>query len=84
MSKKTLPKFLEGMPYKTWKNKIDMWKIVTAIPKEQQAITLLLESLEGNNKAEKAKSELTASDVNDENGMKVLIEKLDKVFECLS
>ena len=81
MSKKTLPKFLEGMPYKTWKNKIDMWKIVTAVPKEQQAITLLLESLEDNNKAEKAKSELTASDVNDENGMKVLIEKLDKVFE---
>ena len=81
MSKKTPPKFLKGMSYKTWKNKNDMWKIVTAVPKEQQAIIVLLESLEGNIKAEKAVSELTASDVNDENGMKALIEKLDKVLE---
>ena len=81
MSKKTPPKFLEGMSYKTWKNKIDMWKIVTAILKEQKAIIVLLESLDGNAKAEKGKSELTATDVNNENGMKLLIEKLDKVFE---
>ena len=67
------------MSYKTWKNKIDMWKIVTSIPKEQQAIIVLLESLEGNAKAEKVESELTATDVNNENGMKLLIEKLDKV-----
>ena len=41
-----------------------MWKIVTAIPKVQQAIIVLLESLEGNAKAEKVVSELTAADVN--------------------
>ena len=32
---------------------IDMWKIVAAIPKEQQAIIVFLESLTGNAKAEK-------------------------------
>ena len=58
-----------------------MWKIVTAIPKEQQAIIVLLESFEGNGKAEKAVWELTAADVNNKNGMKLLIEKSDKVFE---
>ena len=58
-----------------------MWKIVTAIPKEQQAIIVLLESPEGNTKAEKAVSELTGTDVNNENGMELLIEKLDKVSE---
>ena len=34
---------MEGISYKTWKNKIDMWKILTAIPKEQQVIIVLLE-----------------------------------------
>ena len=81
MSKKISPKFLEGMSYKTKKNKIDTWKIVIAIPKEKQAIIVLLESLEGNAKAEKAVSELTAIDVDNENVMKLLIEKLEKVFE---
>ena len=70
MSQKTLLKFLEGMLCKTWKNKI-----------EQQAVIVLLELLEGNAKAEKAVSELTAIDMNNENGMKFLIKKIDKVFE---
>ena len=77
MSKKTPPKSQEGMTNKTWKNKTDMWKM----PKEQQAIIVLLELLTGNAKAEKAVSELTATDVNNENGLKLLIEKLDEVFE---
>ena len=69
------------MSSKTWKNKIDLWKIVTGIPKEQQAIIVLLESDEGNAKAEKAVSQLTATSVYNENGMKLLTEKLDEVFE---
>ena len=81
ISKKTPPKFLEGMSYKTWKNKVDMWKIVTAIPKGQQAIIVILESLEGNAKAEKAVPKLIGTDVNNEDGMKLLIEKLERVFE---
>ena len=58
-----------------------MWKIAPAIPKEQQAIIVLLELLEGNAKAKKALSEWTATDVNNENGVKLQIEKLDEVFE---
>ena len=58
-----------------------MWKIVTAIPKEQQAIIVLLELLARNAKAEKALSELTATDVNNENGLKLLIEKLESIWK---
>ena len=58
-----------------------MWKIVTPIPKEQQAIIVSLELLEGNAKAEKAVAELKAIDVNNKNGTKLLIEKSDKIFE---
>ena len=81
MSKKTSPRFADGMPYKTWKNEIDMWKIVTSIPKERQIITVLLESLEGNVIAEKAASELTATDVDTENGMTILIKNYMKYLK---
>ena len=81
MSKKTSPRFADGMPSKTWKNEIDMWKIVTSIPKEQQIITVLLESLEGNVIAEKAASELTATDVDTENGMTILIKNYMKYLK---
>ena len=79
--KENQPQFQEGMWYKTQKNKIEIWKIVIPIPKEQQAIIAPLEFLEGNAKAEKAAAELTATDVNNKNGMKLLIEKSDKIFE---
>ena len=81
MSKKTPPKFIEGMSYKAWKNKITMWKIVTTVPKKEQAIVILLDSLEGNAKAEKAVSELTATDLNNDDGIDILFQKLDRVFE---
>ena len=53
MSKKTPPKFVNEIPYKTWKNKIDIWKVARYIPKEQKAIIVLIVSLEGNAKTEK-------------------------------
>ena len=79
--KKTPPKFTTETPYKTWKNKVEMWQIVTSVEKKQQAIIIFLESLEGNPKAEKAVSELTATDLNTDGGMNLLFEKLDKVFQ---
>ena len=36
--KTTPPTFKEGLSYKSWKNKINMWKLVSSIKKEQQAI----------------------------------------------
>ena len=43
----------------------------------QQAIIIFLESVEGNPKAEKAVSDLTATDLNTDQGMNLLFEKLD-------
>ncbi len=48
-------------------------------PKEQ-AIIILLQFLEGQSKAEKASSELTAAHLHSDIGKKVLFEKLDLVF----
>ena len=64
MSKKSPPKFKGATSYTSWKNKIEMWALVTSIPKKEQAIVVLLEALDENIKAEKAVSELTASNLN--------------------
>ena len=74
--KQTSPVFVENMLYKTWKNKIDMWKFVTSIEAKEQEI-----SFDGNPKAETAVSELTAAELNVENGLNLLLENLDKVFQ---
>ncbi|XP_077974967.1 uncharacterized protein LOC144430759 [Styela clava] len=47
------PRFGGGTSYAEWKNKLDMWISITEVPKEKQAILVRLQSLDGNNKAEK-------------------------------
>ena len=82
-SRKTAPpKFKEDVAYKTWKNKLSMWTLVTNVPKKEQAIVVLHEALEGNQKAEKAVSDLTATQLNVDDGLKVLLDKLDTAFQA--
>ena len=79
--KKTPPKFSEGTSYVAWRNKIEMWKRVTSVVKEEQVIVVLLDSLEGNSKAEKATANFTDTDLFCADGLQKLIEKLDSVFK---
>ena len=58
-----------------------MWQIVTTVEKNQQAIISFLEFLEGNPKAEKAVTDLTATDLNTDQGINLLFEKIDKVLQ---
>ena len=74
--KTTPPQFKEEMSYKSWKNKIQMWQLVTSTDKKEQAIVFLLESLDSNTKAE-----FTATELNSDGGMELLIAKLDSVFQ---
>ena len=52
--KTTPPQFKESMLYKVWKNKIQMWQLVTPVKKKERAIIVQLEPLDNNVKAEKA------------------------------
>ena len=79
--KTTPPQFKEGMSYKSWKNKIQMWQLVIYTDKKEQAIVVLLQSLDNNTKAEKAVTEFTATELNSDAGMELLIAKLDSVFQ---
>ena len=58
-----------------------MWKLLTSIQAKEPGIVRLLESIDGNAKTKKAVSELTAAELNVENGLNLLLEKLDKVFQ---
>ena len=49
--------------------------------KKEKAIVVLLESLDYNTKAEKAVSEFTATELNSDGGMELLIAKPDSVFK---
>ena len=48
--------------------------------KKEQAIIVWLESLDNNVKAEKAVDQLTVTELNVDNGMEALLNKLDSVF----
>ena len=80
-SKKTPPKFNEKMSYSAWRNKINMWEIVTSVDKKERAIIVLLDALEGNVKAEKAVQDLREEALNTTDGANILLNKSDVVFK---
>ena len=58
-----------------------MWTVICGVPQNEQGILLLLQSLTGNKRAEKAVSTLTTADVHKETGLKILWHKLDDGFQ---
>lgn len=81
MVKKLPPKFNNDIPYSNWRNKIGMWQLVTPVPKNEQAIVVVLESLEGNAKAERAASELQTESLHHDDGMERLLAHMDIAFK---
>lgn len=57
-----------------------MWQLVTSVLKNERAITVWLESLDSNVKVEKVTDQFTATDLNADDGMKTLLNKL----QCFS
>ena len=81
MSKKTSPKLADGMPYKTQKIKIHVWKNCNIYSERRTSNYCNLRiACKSNVKTEKAVSVLT-TDVNTEKRTTILIKKLDEVFE---
>ena len=58
-----------------------MWQLVTSVLKNERAITVWLESLDSNVKVEKVTDQFTATDLNADDGMKTLLNKLHNVFQ---
>ena len=66
-----------------------MWKLFCNVDVKEQGIIVFLQSLNGNKKAEKAVLNLTAEMLYNNNGLNILLENLDAIFQsgnwsCLS
>ena len=64
--------------YEDWENDLEIWKCLMDVPKEKQALAVTLSSLSGQAKAKSI--EIPVSTLNKENGLKTLIEALDKLY----
>ena len=73
---KNPPRFSEE-DYEQWKNEIQVWKLVTDLEKKKQALAVTL-TLTG--KAKEAALGNTADRLNQDDGMDILIDTLDKLF----
>ena len=67
--------------YSEWKNKLDMLCIVCGYEKKEQAIIVLLKSLNENEKVEKAASKLKVTDLNVDDCFDKLMTKLEETFK---
>ena len=70
-----------SIPYRSWKNKLQMWTMLFGVDKKEQGIIVLLQSLSNNKKVEKTVSNLTSVELYVENGVSLLLEKLDAAFQ---
>ena len=81
-SRRLAPPVLDNnIPYRSWKNKLQMWTLVCGVEKKEQGIIVLLQSLCNNKKAEKTVSNLTATELHNDNGLNLLLTKLDSAFQ---
>ena len=80
-SRRLAPPVLDNIPYRSWKNKLQMWTLVCGVEKKEQGIIVLLQSLCNNKKAGKTVLNLTATELHNDNGLNLLLTKLDNAFQ---
>ena len=74
---KTPPVMGPDTDYDRWKNELSVWKLVTDLDKKKQALAVTL-SLSG--KARQTALDIPVEELNEDEGMTVLISALDKIF----
>ena len=67
----------KDFPYSEWKHEVQVWKAFTALEKKKMGPALFL-SLEGS--ARDAGHEVSLEDLSGDNGIDVLLQKLDSLF----
>ena len=74
---KVPPAFDEKKSYESWKNEVEIWRLVTDLDKKKQALAVSL-SLTG--RVRDSALEIAAGDLNKDDRMTTLLKKLDSVF----
>ena len=80
-TKITTPKLKSDTSYTEWKNRFQMWRTLCGYDKKEEAIIVLLHSLNENKKAKKAVSKLTVTGWNADDGLEKLLENLGSTFK---
>lgn len=75
------PVFSEDKNYERWKGEIEAWEIICKIDKKERALNVALSLPEGSEVREKVFGEIDIVTLNTEDGMKILIEHLDKWYK---
>ena len=70
-----------SIPYRAWKNTLQMWTLVCVVNKKEQGMLILLTRFLTIKKAKIAVSNLTSVELYTENGLNLLLEKLDASFQ---
>ena len=68
---------MDEKDYDTWKNEIEIWRLMTDLAKKKQALAVTL-TLSG--KARETAIQVPAASLNTDEGMDILISELDKCF----
>ena len=77
MGEDKVPKLTDKTIYAEWKRRVTVWQVSTSIPKQKQAATLITR-MEG--KPEQAAIQLDINDYTADDGVKKLVDELDKLF----
>ena len=72
------PVFGGNKTYERWKEEISAWELVSKVDKKDKALTVALSFPEGSEVRDRVFSEVKIADLNKDDGMKILIESLDK------
>ena len=75
------PMLNSSIPYRSWKNKLQMWTLVCGVDRKEPGIIVLLQLLSNNKKAEKVVSSLARVELYTENGLSLLLGKVDATFQ---
>ena len=81
LSKIPLPKLKVESSYTEWKSELLMWTVVCGYFKKEQRIIVLLQSLCQNQKVKKVISTIALTDLNKDDGLNVLLDKLNEFFK---
>ena len=78
MTGEKIPKLQDGSSYADWKKRVKIWQMGTEIKKEHQAVKLVM-NMSG--KPDEVAIQIDPEKLGSEDGVKVLLEELDKLFE---
>ena len=75
------PAFEGEKCYERWKEEIAAWELICGIEKKKQTLLIALSFPEGRKVEDKMFKEVKNEDFNKDNGMKLLLEHLDKRYK---